>query len=488
MKIRSIAVLLGTAVTLAACDGLKEALTAHVDVAAKAENNELSVTRLSDLMGTSALQIPVNRDIAMLLSDLWMNYQLLGVAAARGDSLADQKAIDEAMRGVLANMKLRQFMQRIATTFKADSASEATYNQAQGGVFVARHILFPVPGGATQQQKDSVRRVAEGVRARLTTANFADMAKRYSSDPGSAQRGGDLGAFPRADMVKPFGDAVAALRPGDISPLVETSFGYHIIQRPTYASAKAQYDPVFSQSSGQRAESIYVAKIDLDAKIDVRANAGTLAKDAARDLGGSRGKTDVMATYKGGQLDVGKFVTWVESYPPQMRLPQQMAQAPDSLVRQFVKSVARQEVMLRMADSAGVTVSAEDKAQLTNEFRSVLTSVWQQLGLEPRALADSARSVPEREKLAAARIESYMDRILAGQAQPIQIPPPVQAVLAARYDGKTYPAGVDRALERARKLRTVADSTRAAQQPRSQVPLPTPPPVSQPDTPPTKRP
>lgn len=486
MKIRSLAVLLGTAATLAACDGLKEALTAHVDVAAKAEDHELSVTRLSDLMGNSTLQIPVNRDIAMLLTDLWTNYQLMGVAAARGDSLADQKAIDEAMRGVLANMKLRMFMQRIAADFKAGAASEASYNQAEGGLFVARHILFPLPGGATQQQKDSVRRVAEGVRARVTTANFADMAKRYSSDAGSAQRGGDLGPFPRADMVKPFGDAVAALRPGDISPLVETSFGYHIIQRPTYANAKAQYDPAFTQSSGQRAESIYVAKIDVDAKVDVRANAGTLAKDAARDLSGSRAKTDVMASYKGGELNVAKFVTWVESYPPQMRLPQQMAQAPDSLVRQFVKSVARQEVMLRMADSAGVTVSPEDRNQLTTEFKGVLTSLWQQLGLEPKALADSARSVPEREKLAAARVEGYMDRILSGQAQPVQVPPPVQAVLAAKYEGKSYPAGVDRALERARKLRATGDSARAAQQPRSQVPLPTPPaPV---DTPPTKRP
>lgn len=488
MKIRSIAVLLATATALAACDGLKEAMTAHVDVTAKAENNELSVTRLSDLMGKSTLQIPVSRDIAVLLTDLWANYQLLGVAAARGDSLSDAKAIDAAMAGVIANMKLRQFMERMAGSMKADSASEATYNQAAGGVFVARHILFPVPGGATQQQKDSVRRVAEGVRARVTTANFADLAKRHSSDPGSAQRGGDLGAFPRGDMVKPFGDAVAALRPGDISPLVETSFGYHIIQRPTYASAKAQYDPAFAQSSGQRAESVYVAKIDADARIDVRSSAPTVAKNAARDLGGHRDKGDVMASYKGGELTVGKFVTWVESYPPQMRLPQQMAQAPDSLVRQFVKSIARQEVMLRMADSAGITISADERTQLVTEFKSVVGSLWQQLNLEPKALADSARSVPERERLAAARVEAYMDRILSGQAQPISVPPPVATVLSSKYESKTYPAGIDRALERARQLRASTDSTRAAQQPSSQVPLPAPPPITPPDAPATKRP
>lgn len=488
MKIRSIVLLLGSVATVSACDSLKEALTAHVDVAARAEDHELSVTRLSDLLGNSPLQVPVSREVAMIITDLWVNYQLLGVAAARGDSLSDPKAIDNALIGAMSAMKLRHFMQRVAGALKADSASEATYNQATGGVFVARHILFPVPGGATQQQKDSVRRVAEGVRTRLTTANFADLAKRYSSDPGSAQRGGELGAFQRGEMVKPFGDAVAALRPGDISPLVETSYGYHIIQRPAYRDAKAAYDAAYAQSAGQRSEGVFVSKIDDDAKINVRANAATLAKAAARDLGGHRKRSDVMASYKGGELTVGRFVTWVESYNPQMRLAQQMAQAPDSLVRQFVKSVARNEVMLKMADSAGVKLTPEELDQLRSEFKGILSSLWQQLGLDAKSLADSARSAPERERLAAARVEAYMDQIMAGRAQPLSVPPPVQVVLASTNDAKVYPAGVDRAVERARKLRSSADSTRSAQQPPSQVPLPTPPANSRPDTPLTKRP
>ncbi|MGH7677610.1 MAG: peptidylprolyl isomerase [Gemmatimonadaceae bacterium] len=484
MKIRSIALLLAAA-TMVACDGLKEALTAHVDVAARVESNELSVTRLSDMMGNSTLQIPVNRDIATLISDLWSGYQLVGVASARDDSLKDGNAIDEALRGMIANIKLRQFMEKVGGTLKGDSASEATYNQAAGGVFVARHILFPLPGGATQQQKDSVRRVAEGVRARTTSANFADLAKRHSSDPGSAQRGGDLGAFQRAEMVKPFSDAVAALRPGDISTPVETQFGYHIIQRPTYAAAKAQYDAAYAQSSGQRAESVYVSKIDADARIEVKSNAPALAKEVVRDMSAHREDDDVMATFRGGDLDVGRFVSWIESYPPQMRLPQQLAQAPDSIVRQIVKSIARQEVMLKLADSAGITLSADEKNQLHGEFRSTLLAAWQQLGIDPKSLGDSARSAPERERLASSRVEAFMDRVMAGQAQPLSIPPQLRAILAKKYEAKTYPAGVDRAVERAKRIRAVNDSTRAAQQPSSQVPLPTPP---QPDTAGTKRP
>jgi hypothetical protein len=466
---------LGCAIVLTSCDGLREALTAHTDVAARAEEQELSVNRLGDLLGNSALQIPVNRETAGIVTELWESYHLLGIAAARGDTLIDPKAIDQATLGVTSNVRLRRYMESVAKGFTIDSASETKYNQAEGGLFVARHILFPLPGGATQAQKDSVRRKAEGVRRDLTTANFAAMARRHSSDPGSAQRGGDLGVFNRSDMVKPFSDAVAALKPGEISPLVETSFGYHIIQRPTYANARAQYDTAYADHSRQRAESLFIARVDADANITVRSTAATQAKTAARDMQAHRADNDVLATFKGGELTVGRFVSWLESFGPQMRIPQQISspQTPDSLVKQFVKSLARNEVMLRKADSAGVTMSAEEKQQLYSEFRSLQQQLWAQIGLDPRMIADSAKTQPERERFAARRVEAFLDAIMAGQAQPIQVPAPLQQVLSAKYKAKTYAAGIDRGLERARGLRRVADSTRVANQPRSQVPLPT---------------
>lgn len=475
MKIRSFALplALGAVVTLAGCEGLREALTAHVDVAARAADHELSVNRLSDMLGHSSLPIPVTRETAMLVTDLWSSYQLLGYAAAHNDTLSDPKLVDKAAAGITGNIRLRRFMEKVAKTFKADSGSEASYNQASGGIFVAKHILFKFPDNPTPQQRDSVRRKAESVRALVTNANFGEMAKKYSAD-GSAQQGGNLGAFRRNEMVKPFSDAVAALKPGQISPLVETQFGYHIIQRPTYAAAKADYNPAFSQGSMQIAESTYAARIDAESGVAVKSNAVGLAKAAARELPAHRTDDDVMATFKGGDLTVADFVRWVEASPPQSRLPQRLQEAPDTLVRAFVKTVALNELLLRKADSAGVTITPEEKQRLHEEFRSLVVSLWQQLGIEPAQLADSAKNVPERERVAATRIEAYLDRVMAGQAQPVSVPQPIQLVLASKYQSKVYPAGVDRAVERAKKLRSSADSARAASQPRSQVPLPAP--------------
>ena len=62
-------------------------------------------------------------------------------------------------------------------------------------------------------------------------ADFAELAKKHSEDPGNAAKGGDLGWFAKGRMVKPFQDALDALQnTGDISPVVTTTFGYHIIR------------------------------------------------------------------------------------------------------------------------------------------------------------------------------------------------------------------------------------------------------------------
>jgi len=96
----------------------------------------------------------------------------------------------------------------------------------------ASHILIKVEQSAPAADRAKAKARAEGLLAELkkNPAAFAELAKRNSDDPGSAERGGDLDFFARGAMVKPFEDAAFGLKTGEISPLVESDFGYHIIQ------------------------------------------------------------------------------------------------------------------------------------------------------------------------------------------------------------------------------------------------------------------
>ena len=102
------------------------------------------------------------------------------------------------------------------------------------------HILIAVPKDATPEVRAKAKAKAEELLAMVKKdpASFADVAKKYSQDPGSATKGGDLDFFTRDAMVKPFADAAFALKKGEISGVVETEYGYHIIKLTDIKDAK----------------------------------------------------------------------------------------------------------------------------------------------------------------------------------------------------------------------------------------------------------
>ena len=125
----------------------------------------------------------------------------------------------------------------------------------------ASHILFAVDAKAPQAERDSVRAQAQQVLATLKQSpkRFAELARQHSKDPGSANKGGDLDFFARGAMVKAFEDAAFSLSPGQISDLVETEFGYHIIQitdirQPKLPSFDAQRATLEAELRRQQAQ------------------------------------------------------------------------------------------------------------------------------------------------------------------------------------------------------------------------------------------
>ncbi len=121
----------------------------------------------------------------------------------------------------------------------------------------ASHILVMVDADADEATRNDKRAYAEKLLAEIKSGkDFAEIARTKSDDKASAVKGGSLGYFTRGSMVKPFEDAAFSMKPGDISDIVETTFGYHIIKVEEYTEpgVRSMQDAIEEVKEGLRAE------------------------------------------------------------------------------------------------------------------------------------------------------------------------------------------------------------------------------------------
>lgn len=119
----------------------------------------------------------------------------------------------------------------------------------------ARHILIKAEENASPEVKADAKKHAEQLLARAKKGeDFASLARQFSEDTGSAKKGGDLGWNPKGRMVKPFDDAQFAMKPGEISDVVQSTFGYHIIK----VEGIREGDVPLAEAKHELAEKLYI--------------------------------------------------------------------------------------------------------------------------------------------------------------------------------------------------------------------------------------
>ncbi len=142
-------------------------------------------------------------------------------------------SIDHVKKSIQETLLINKFLSGLAekTAVTEDELRQAYAAEAAGDKTASvRHILL-MTQGKTEAEKAAAKAKIEDLLAQAKAgADFAELAKTYSEDPGSKANGGLYENFPRGQMVKPFEDAAFSVPVGELSGVVETTYGYHILK------------------------------------------------------------------------------------------------------------------------------------------------------------------------------------------------------------------------------------------------------------------
>jgi peptidyl-prolyl cis-trans isomerase C len=190
---------------------------------------------------------------------------------------------DEVKMQISRGLAIRELIeQQIASKIViTDAETKAYYDNnlqmfKQPAQVKASHILIKVDAGADEAKKAEARKKIEAVQQKIKDGgDFAELAKEYSEGP-SNTRGGDLGFFRRGQMVKPFEEAAFAMQVNEVSEIVETRFGYHLIkvyeikpdQTLAYADVKDKLSQRMKQEKIEKDATEYIGQLKKDAKIE----------------------------------------------------------------------------------------------------------------------------------------------------------------------------------------------------------------------------
>lgn len=430
-------------------------------VLARAADQELTIDDAARLLAGAPAEIPNQPDVVQAIAELWTDYTLLAVAMSEDSTLSHIDLDELAMQQFEQEMivALRDSVVQADTVVTEEELRELYDTQAPGARVRARHILLQYPLESSQAQRDSVRGEAEAVLARLQAGEaFEAVATEVSQDPGSAAQGGDLGFFGRGAMVAPFEEAAFGLEPGELSDVVESPFGLHIIrteekETPTFEEIREQFRTQLQGARMQAAESTYIASVEESAAMEIQEGAAELVRELAQDPNvslGTRAGRRALVKYDGGEFTVGELLVFLRTRDPQFLAG--LASGPDDAIEDnFLRGLTQRELLLAEAKAAGFEPPLEQRDSLTKVYRTNLIEAAAAIGvaqIEPRGTETSEQAIERT-------MEERLQGILAGVEQVIPLGA-IAYVLRDHYRTQFYDGAVQATVDQVALVRAPA--------------------------------
>ncbi len=340
--------------------------------------------------------LPTQVSVVESLAELWVDYTLLAAAVAEDTTFRglDFRALVRQQLEREMIFQLRDSVIQVDTFITPEELRDLYAVRSPDVELRARHIMLTLPFEPTQVQRDSVRTVLQSLRDRIVGgASFENLARQFSQDPGSAQAGGDLGFFSRGELVQPFEDAVLALEPGQLSPIVETPMGFHLIRLEErrvqdFQDVAASFRARVQAERAATAESTFVAGLEGSSppRITEGALAATrqLARDPAVRLSG-RAAGRALVEWGGSSYEAGELQALLQFEQPAMR--EQIIASTDEELEAFLRNLARRKMLVAEARRSGLEADRARVDSLAGVVRVQLLGAARQLGLTRLAQA-----------------------------------------------------------------------------------------------------
>lgn len=362
----------------------------------------------------------------------------------------------------------------------------------------ASHILIKAEKSAPAADRQAAKAKAEKLLADLkkNPAQFAELARKNSEDPGSASNGGDLEFFGRGAMTKPFEDAAFALKKGQISDVVESDFGYHVIELTDLRGGQAQpFEAVRAQieddARKQLAQRLYADAADKftnmvyeqsdslkpvadELKLQVQSVSNVLRNPGAKDQGALGNTRVLQALFDPANRGRNRNTEAIEVGPSKLLSARIVKYYPDAKPPfEQVEAKVRERWIAREATSAARKDAEQklaawkqtpDKAELPASVQMSRRLVFSQ----PPAVLDAALRIPEKQ-LPAWQVVDLGDEgfalIKVNKILPLQIVPEEEKATQAQFTNYWARAEAEayvRALQREYKVKILKPQAEAA--------------------------
>jgi hypothetical protein len=367
------------AITLVACSGDMSIEDAREAAVVTVEGVTLDGATLERVLLASPPQSPgPTRDAASVVVSAFVDAALLRQALVRGDSLTDSVTVMEAVAPDAIRGQILELLDRRAAAMPAPTDAQADSVGRLGGVRTFQHILIRVADPSdTNQTGPAVRRV-RAILAELNRpgVSFADVARRESEDTLTAPNGGALPPLQQRDLPTEagFADRVWALAPGDVSRMLISRSGVHVVRRTTLVEGREGFRMFLRPIFTRRADSAWVDSLSRSKSLTLASDANARLRELAVEPFDGGGDAP-LATWQGGELSPAEARMWISVLPVAERVA--LPLAPDSSITLFLEQLAERDIVAEQASGAE-RVTARGWAALAPQFRAAIQAVSEQ--------------------------------------------------------------------------------------------------------------